>query len=115
MSNTRDCTHNSESVVEPTDPRQQSRPSALRFQLRVLQPATAPNATCDCRREEYLWNEEVELLRDMGGIKRQARQARAAGDEHQLAALRTQFDQLKTSVERLRRQRLDSLGWFDYD
>jgi hypothetical protein len=68
-----------------------------------------------CRSNEWIWDEEIALVRAMNGIKQKVRDARGRRDDAAIAVLRAEFMELRGKMERVRRQRLDSLGHFDYD
>ncbi len=72
-------------------------------------------ACSTCRSNDWIWEEEIVLVRAMNGIKHKVREARGRRDDAVVAVLREEFLELRTKMERVRRQRLDSLGHFDYD
>ncbi len=73
----------------------------------------APAAACPSSR--YLWDDEIELVRAMHEIKMQVRSARRHGDLARIDELRARFQELDARREKIRRERLDSQGLFDYD
>ena len=77
--------------------------------------ATEGGACTTCHSNDWIWDEEVELVRAMTGIKQEVREARARGDEAQVRVLREEFSALRARMEKVRRKRLDSLGHYDYD
>lgn len=72
-------------------------------------------ACTTCHSNEWIWAEEVDLVRQMNGIKQQVREARAQGDEQAIRSLRDEFNALRERMEKVRRRRLDSLGHYEYD
>ncbi len=68
-----------------------------------------------CPSTRYLWDEEIELVRQMREIKLEVREARARGQLDVVDRLRTRFQELDAQREKIRRARLDSQGWPDYD
>lgn len=68
-----------------------------------------------CSSNQYLWDDEIAAVRAMHDIKLAVRDARARGDLDEVGRLRRQFKELDEQRERIRRKRLDSLGWFNYD
>lgn len=77
--------------------------------------AVEGEACSTCRSNDWIWDEEIALVRAMHGIKQKVREARCRRDEAAIAVLREEFLELRGKMERVRRQRLDSLGLFDYD
>jgi len=74
------------------------------------------DASCTtCTSNVYIWDEEVELVRAMNAVKMEVRAAHASGLQDRIAALREQFETLRSRMEKVRRRRLDSLGHVDYD
>lgn len=92
----------------------EKRASGRRIALTVLDE-TEGEACSTCRSNEWIWDEEVQLVQTMNGIKSRVREARERGDEATVRALRDEFRAARAKMERVRRQRLDSLGHFDYD
>ena len=72
-------------------------------------------ACSTCRNNDWIWDEEVQLVRAMNSIKQKVREARERGDEAAVLVLRNEFKATRAKMEKVRRQRLDSLGHFDYD
>ena len=93
-----------------------SKPQGVRRALPVVDAATAHGEACStCRSNDWIWDEEIELVRQMVAVKQKARQARRAGDLAAVSSLREEFASLRARMEKVRRQRLDSLGHVDYD
>jgi hypothetical protein len=92
------------------------KPNTAARQLKVLTSEAGEGAACTtCHSNDWIWDEEVELVRAMNGVKQKVREARARGDEAQVLALREEFGALRSRMEKVRRKRLDSLGHYDYD
>lgn len=90
-----------------------SRSTPPPVRLPTLQ--VAGNQPHVCPSNQYLWDEEIELVRRMRDIKLQVRAARARGQLDAIDRLRAEFKELDARREKIRRERLDSLGCFDYD
>lgn len=98
-----------------TDPKNPTRPSEPR-RLVVLSDVAGGDEGCTtCHSNEWIWEEEVELVRAMNGVKQQVREARVRGDERAVRLLREEFNALRERMEKVRRARLDSLGHYEYD
>lgn len=92
-----------------------NRPGARRL-LPLIEPSAADGEACStCRSNDWIWDEEVELVRRMNRVKQKVREAHAGGDDVRVAELRDEFNELRSKMERVRRARLDSLGHVDYD
>jgi len=98
-----------------TDPKNPTNPAARRSLTVVADVASEGEACTTCHSNQYIWDEEVDLVRAMNGIKQQVREARAREDERAIQALRDEFNALRERMEKVRRRRLDSLGHYDYD
>ncbi|PIE05778.1 MAG: hypothetical protein CSA75_02970 [Sorangium cellulosum] len=68
-----------------------------------------------CRSNEWIWDEEVELVHKMTAIKSQVRALKDSEKSDAVNELREEFLRLKTRMAKVRRARLDSLGHYDYD
>jgi len=98
-----------------SNPKNPTRPSAPRRLDVVLDVAGGGDGCTTCHSNEWIWDEEVELVRAMNGIKQQVRDARVRGDEQAVRSLREEFNALRARMEKVRRARLDSLGHYEYD
>jgi hypothetical protein len=92
-----------------------SKAQGVRRALPVVDAAAAGEACSTCRSNDWIWDEEIELVRQMVAVKRKVRDARKVGDLTEVTALREEFTSLRARMEKVRRQRLDSLGHVDYD
>ncbi len=92
-----------------------AKAEGLRRVLPVVDPAAHGEACSTCRSNEWIWEEEIELVQQMIAVKQKVREARKSGDLTAVGALRDEFTSLRARMEKVRRQRLDSLGHVDYD
>jgi hypothetical protein len=93
-----------------------SREQGVRRVLPVVDAAASQGEACStCRSNDWIWDEEIELVRAMVEVKKKVREARKVGDLAAVGALRNEFTSLRERMEKVRRQRLDSLGHVDYD
>jgi hypothetical protein len=91
-----------------------SKTQGVRRALPVVDAAQG-EACSTCRSNDWIWDEEIELVRQMVTVKQKVREARKVGDLSAVTALREEFTSLRARMEKVRRQRLDSLGHVDYD
>jgi hypothetical protein len=93
-----------------------SKAQRVRRALPVVDADAAQGEACStCRSNDWIWDEEIELVRQMVAVKQKVREARKVGDLTAVTALREEFTSLRARMEKVRRQRLDSLGHVDYD
>ncbi len=102
-------------MVSHSDSKQRSADGGRRV-LPVIEVSSDEGSACTtCRSNDWIWDEEVELVQAMNGIKQEVRDARAKGDEGEVRRLRDEFKDLRAKLEKARRRRLDAFGWYDYD